>query len=331
MKSPWNLKILGLLVFLLVTIYLTFFVGTSALYIFVFVRDQLGQPLLPWRNLFGWFTVGISLALLSSLAAWPFALSLSTLLEHNKSRPLANIFLRILSYLASLPLVLFVFAYLAIIGHRGFYTIKSVWVFLFATENFFTEAIAFALTLLLYPLTGLPGAGEQPTIDLFFRRMLDGVVEFAEVGLVATVVAAGLFLFVLPKMVLCIRKLLLEDHNLRSTEIIKSLGGTPWESIHLTVMQSMKTRFNEIILYFTKLCFFEGLVTFALLNAFFFAGDSDQYHWSSSLSSVFVRQSLLPTKNLDQLLSISGFLLLTYFLFFWLRSKQGSRFERDYV
>ncbi len=315
--SHLNLKILGLLVFLLVAVYVSFFAGSSFLFLFVFLRNLFSDNSFPVREMLGWFTVGVSLSLLASLTAWPFALAITTLLEHNKSRSLSRYFLKLLSYLSSLPLVLFVFAYLSIFGNEGFNFIKVVWTVLFASKNFFTDAIAFALTLLLYPLTIFMKAADQPTIDHFYHQMLAAVIEFAEVGLVATVVAVALFLFVLPKMILHMRKQLMDDENIRSTEIIKSLGGTPWESIHLTVMQSMKTKFNEIILHFTKKCFFEGLITFSILNAFFFRSIDGDYHWSSSLSSMFVRESVSLPKNLEHLMVLAGFLVLAYFVFTW--------------
>lgn len=316
----WNLRNLAIPIGLMVAFYLALYLVGSSLYLFSFFQDIAFVHSFPLKHLLGWFTVGISLALLSSLTVWPFSLAIATLLEHNKSRTLANYFLKLISYLASLPLVLFVFAYLTIFGSRGFLLIKKFWFFLFASENFFTQAIAFALTLLLYPLSLLQGASSQPTIDSFYHRMLSGVIEFAEVGLVATVVALGLFLYLLPKMVLHMRKILQQDEQLRSFEIIKSLGGTPWESVHLTVMQSMKTKFNDIILVFTQKSFFEGLITFSLLNAFF--AKSSDLHWSSSLSSIYVRESLLGEGNLNKLLALSGFLLLSYLLLTWVAALQ---------
>ncbi len=315
-------KILGFFVLVLIISYFSIFAGTAFFYLLVFFRDLFNHSSLPLKSIIGWFTVGVSLALLASLLVWPFALAISTLLEHNKTRRFSKFFLQVMSYLGSLPLVVFVFTYISLVGSRGFIAIKKVWVILFASPNFFTEAIAFSLTLLLYPLTAIPGVGDESSIDVFYKNMLSTVIEFGEVGLVATVVGVGLFLYILPKMVIHMRKQLMDDVNTRSTEIIKSLGGTPWESVHLTVMQAMKSRFNDIILHFTQICFFEGLITFALLQAFFLNTREQSFQWSASLSSVFLAESLKTPVNFDHLLSLSGALLFVYMIFIWVDRRQ---------
>lgn len=310
--NPWQSKFFGVIVALLVLAFALGFVGTYLFAIFFSFWQLLVNNGPNLKLIAGWVMVGVSLALLSTLTVWPFALALATLLQHNKNHPLANAMLKLLSYMASLPLLIFVYLYLEILGVSAFDYLQKFWIFLFASSNIFTQAIAFALTLILYPFSVLPFWKQNLSIDLFYRQVLKAVIEFAEVGLVASVVALGLFLYLLPKMVLHIRKHLNDDDSLKSFEIIKSLGGTPWESIHLTVMQSMKSHFNAIVFYFTRLAFFEGIITYSLLNIVF---TSSSNRWGQSLSSQFIALSINWPQQNSLVLLCSGVLAFIYLFF----------------
>jgi hypothetical protein len=318
--NHWMSKLLGLLTLVFASSYILGFVSSYLYFMGVALFELLNNQDLSIQTLISWVSVGLSLSLLSVLTAWPFALAVATLIEHNKARPLARFCLGFASYLASLPLILFVFVYVQIVGEKGFLAVKSFWLFLFASSNFFTQALSFGLTLLLYPITMIPGVGEGLSIAVFYDRILSTVFEFAEVGLVASVIAMGLFLYVVPKMVLHMRQQLRKDENLRSFQIIKSIGGTPWESIHLTVMQSMKAQFNSIIVDFTRKCFFEGLITFTLLRVFFINDNQPEFHWSSTLSAVFLWTSLFEEPSSSLLRLTAGTLCLSYLLFIFLEN-----------
>lgn len=267
---------------------------------------------MPLVKVFGELVVGLSLALLASLCTWPFALSTATLLEHNRARPIYRWFLSLTAYLSGLPLLLFVYVYIEVIGQAGFASIQKFWTLLFASPNFLTQSISFALTLLLYPLVAMAEWGGAPTIDHFYRKILEAVIDFAEVGIVASVVVIGLFLFIFPKMVLKMRALLRDDENVKSSEIIKSIGGTSWESIHLTVMQSMKNSFTEVIAYCTRVCFFEGLITYTLLHLFFVGPGSKTTYWGTSLTSMFLDAAIEPSEQRQLLHFFAGLLSVSY-------------------
>ena len=312
--------------------YLAVISWAGLFYIFSGLRIFANHEWLNFRLFIFWVSVGLSVSLLASLACWPFALSTATLLEHNKKRRLTPWVLRFLSYSSTLPLVIFCFVYVEVLGEKGFQAIESFWIDLFASPNIFTQVLAFGLTIILYPLTALPFFSENPSVDLFYQKMLAAVIEFAEVGLVTSAMVLGLFLYILPKMVLHMRQQLREDQALRSFEIIKSLGGTPWESIHLTVLQSMKTRFNGIITYFTRICFFEGLISYSLLYFFLSPGSaSESFHWSSSLSSLFVSSSLNSERSESILLATSGGLVVCFFLFMFLENYFRKKLQVQYV
>lgn len=320
-----------LLVALFVLLYLASFFGASLVYLFSGIRFIFSGHQEILKPVFLWTSVGLSLSLLATLTCWPFALSAATLIEHNRSRWITPYILRSLSYFSTLPLIVFIYVYIEVVGVEGFDWLKEQWIVFFASPNFLTKSVAFALTLLLYPLTAFPFLLDRISVDQFFKNMLSGVIEFAEVGLVALVVVAGLYLYILPKMILHMRRQLKQDENLRSFEIIQSLGGTSWESIHLTVMQSMRNRFNSIVTYFTRICFFEGLITYSLLYYFVLEDGTFESHWGASLSSIFIFGSLDPGQRLSFLLAIAGFMVLCYLLFMRIESLFRRKSEANYV
>ena len=299
------------------TSYFIFFLGAAFFYLLASLQ---GVFLSGWdsiRTFVLWTTVGVSLSLLTTLVCWPFALSAAILIEHNKNRKYAPWVLKVLRYFSTLPLIIYVYIYIEVIGGTGFDFIKDQWSFLFASPNLLTQSIAFALTLILYPLSIFPFISSAPTVDLFYKNILSRVLEFAEVGLIASVVVTGLFVFLLPKMILYMRKQLVEEENMKSLSTIRSLGGTAWESIHLTAMQIMKVRFNIIVTYFTRICFFEGLITYNLLYYFVIGETSFNKHWGVSLSSIYVLNSMTPFENMSFMLSVGGFLVICYIGFMY--------------
>lgn len=313
--------------------YLSIVLGGALFYLLSSLRLYFSEDWFKLRLLVFWSSVGLSVSLLASLTCWPFALSTATLLEHNKKRVFTPWLLKFLSYSSTIPLVVFCFIYIEVIGKKGFATIESFWIDFFASVNLFTQVVAFGLTLVLYPLTLLPFFSGKMTVDEFFQNMLAAVIEFAQVGLMASAIVLGLFLYILPKMILHMRQQLKEDQALRSFDIIKSVGGTPWESIHLTVLQSMKIRFNGIIVYFTRVCFFEGLITYSLLHFFLIPTGTgiENSHWSASLSSIFVMASKDADDNRPLLLASSGVMVVCFLVFLIVENHFRLRSETRYV
>ncbi len=310
--KPGFFKWVDKLIFSIVFAYVLVFLGFGSLYLYSLFLGALNFNI---QKLFLWISVGLSVSLLASLCSWPFALSLATLIEHNRERRIVRHILKLLKYYSTLPLILFVYIYVEVIGDSGFLTIQNQWDQIFSSSNFVTQALAFAITLILYPLTILPFFDSKLTIDVFFKTSLESVIDFAQAGLVAFVVVLGLFIYILPKMVLYMERNLKNEKSLKSFEIIKSVGGTPWESIQMTVMQSMKNSFNSILIHFTRVCFFEGLITYSLLHFFMFDNNPHHEQWGASLSSIFISTSLDPNRVVHQLMALCGVLLITYFLF----------------
>ena len=271
--------------------------------------------------------VGLSFGLLATLCAWPFALSLSTLIEQNRDHRTTQWLITAIRFFASLPLVLFAYLYLEVVGAKVFGVLQVFWVDSFASSNIFTQALAFSLTLVLYPLSLVPGVLPQMTVDIFFKKMLLAVIGFAEVGLVSSVVVLGLTLFVIPQMVLRMLKYLEEDKSRRHHEVIQSLGGTRWESIYMTLLQSMKEHFNIIVAQLTRLCFFEGLVTLSLLSFFAVSDPLAIDQWGASLSALFVSESMNWTASLDKLTLVAAVLSVQYLLFFILERHFRKKLE----
>ncbi len=306
------------IVFLLISLYLAALCGLGAFYLVALFLDLESFD---FRKIFLWVSVGLSVSLLASLSSWPFALSFATLMEHRKKGRLIRAIRVFLKYYSSLPLVLFVYIYVEVIGEPGFLALQNQWTYFFSSSNFLTQSVAFAITLLLYPLTILPFFDADLSVDSFFQSTLERVIDFAQAGLVAVVVVLGLFLYILPKMILFMEKTLKGEESLKSFEIIKSLGGTSWESIHMTVMQSMKNRFNSILIHFTRVCFFEGLITYSLLHFFMFNHRPHHEQWGASLSSLFISFSIKRPLEEAFLWKIAGVLLVCYLAFTYVEMK----------
>ena len=288
------------------------------LYFFVFLASHLlyGFAALifggPWLiQLVSWTVIGLVFSLLSSLCAWPISLCLVTLLRQNQSRPFMAQILRPVYFLASLPLVLVVYIFAEVFGIEVFSVFRDFWMDIFGSHNFFTRSLAFTLTILFYPFSTLL-FGKMNT-DVFFQKMLDLVNDFAQVGLFSSVLIFGLTIFIIPKMFLTMNQCLEEDKSLRRLDTIQSIGGTKWQSVSITLLQSMREHFNRILAHFVRICFFEGLIVFFLLNFFFSKGQKDPF-LGSTLASRFVFESLKPMENPLFLLALGGFLSFCYFL-----------------
>ncbi len=269
----------------------------------------------PYGRIFWLFMVGLSFSSLASLFSWPLSLSIVTYLQQIKKHRSYNTLRKLIHFFATLPLVLFCFIFIEVFGGDFFGSFEVFWSKSFATPNLFTQAIAFAFTLLIYPLTLFPVFSKNYTVAEFFSEVSRSIHQFAEVGLVSSVLILTLTVFILPQMVLLMLDHFDSKENQRSYEVVQSLGGTRWESIHLSVLQNMKSRFFELILRFTRICFFEGLITFSVLHYFFNVSSASLLNWGLSLSSLTV---LLSTEGVLQkeVYFLSGLLLFSFFAFY---------------
>lgn len=300
--------------------FLYFLVFALGLFFYVYsISNLLGEnSAFTFQQYFWWTVMGLSLSLLSCLCAWPLSLAIATLLEQFKKKKMVMATLRFLYFIESLPLIVFVFLYYEVVGFHSFGWFDKFWNQYFTATHFLTKGIAFALTILLYPLTIFPIFGEDLNVDQLYQKLIFVVSDFAEVGLVTSVIVFGLMVYILPKMVLQMSRSLSSTANLRNHEIIQSIGGTHWESVYMTVVQSMKEHFNFIILRFTRICFFEAIITYTLLNSFFSTADSAKFHWGSTLSSMFVVQAIDPEISIPYLNASAGVLILCFLIFIWM-------------
>ncbi|MEM7646981.1 MAG: hypothetical protein AAF203_08735 [Pseudomonadota bacterium] len=255
------------------------------------------------------------LALLACLFAWPIALSILILLELSRGRPLRDWILNLLQYLSGFPLIIFAFLFVEVLGIPVFEFFESLWIENFASSNILTQSLAFALTVLLYPLSVFPFFGEVQTVNLFYTEMLANVIDFASVGLMISSVILSLVIYIVPKMVLSMRKRLRLSESAQSLEVIRSLGGTQWEGIYLTVLQSMRSHFKFIIISGARICFFEGMVVFAIAKYLLAGSLFDQPSWSHTIASQLMFQSMSPSHNLNQLLILSGAMTICFLVF----------------
>jgi len=273
----------------------------------------------PFSLLLKMVSLGLVLALLASLLAWPLALSIAILFEQNKSSRFVQGLKAAARFLATLPLLFFVYLYVEVIGSGVFLFLEEFWTSYLTPSHIMTQTLAFALTLLLYPLRVLPGVGVSLTIDEFFRQMLLNVVEFSEVGLAVSLLTLGLVFYILPRMVVSLLTEIKNSNSHLSFEVIQSLGGSRWEGTQMTVLQLMRQKAIWTLAYFTRLCFFEGLITYTLLHFFLFK--SGHMAVGQTLSARYLHESFsLTPPTLNGLLLLAGVLFMLFLILFGLES-----------
>lgn len=264
-------------------------------------------------------SLGLALALMASLLAWPLALSVVILFEQNKSSRSVRAFKASARFLATLPLLFFIYLYIEVIGSGVFSFLEEFWTSYLTPNHIMTQVLAFALTLLLYPLRVFPGFGASLTIDEFFRQMLLTVVEFSELGLAVSLLTLGLVFYILPRMVVSMMAEIKDSNNHLSFEVVQSLGGSRWEGTQMTVLQLMRQKSIWILTYFTRICFFEGLIIYSLLHFFLFK--SGHMAMGQTLASRYIHDSLsLAPSTLKGLLTIAGVLFVLFLTFFSLET-----------
>lgn len=319
--------LLGCALLVVFTYFFSLF-SISMTYFFVGGFYLVQKSLFSMNSLLWLIMVGLSFSLLSALLSWPFALSLVTLIKQNEER-LSIIYLQqIVRFLASLPLVVFLYLFLQVKSFQVFYFFEDTWSQVFSATSWLTQFLAFTITLLLYPLTIIPSVSSDMSVDVFYQKTVTAVIESSEVGLVSSVVVFGLFVFILPQMTMVMLKSLRRDQNLQNIEVVQAMGGTEWESVYMTVLQSMREHFNLIVLRFTRVCFFEGLLTLSLLSFFVKAKEPFSSWWGATLSSLYVHKLFMEPLQPRLLLVLSAamvsfYLLIRYFEHLAQKIKEG--------
>ncbi len=306
------------------------------LYLLVFLALCLGYlselftfstSKLSFAKIFWLFVVGISFSSLSSLLAWPLSLSVVTYLQQIKMKTIYPLLRKIIHFYASLPLVLFCFIYIEVIGDALFDRLQIFWTQSFAQPNLFTQALSFAVTILLYPLTLIPYFFKSYTVAEFLVESSKMIEQFAVIGLVSSVLIISLVIFILPQMINLMLDHFETEENQRNFEVVQSMGGTLWESVHMSVLQNMKSRFIEITLKFSRICFFEGLITFSVLHFFFLVNKDAFDEWGLSVTSLAVLFSFEGVEK-QTVLHLSGVLMFCFLGLYglekWFQSKRGA-------
>ncbi len=296
---------------LLVGIYFTIFIASYLFYGFsVLTFDTFFH-----REILWWTLIGLCFSFLASLCAWPFSLSLVTLLRQYQFHPLARGGFRFIHFSASLPLVLFLYIFMEVIGPDIFMIFEKFWTDTLASGTWLTRTLAFILTVLLYPIGSMLLSPEESSVDVFFGKMLETVIEFFQIGLFSSTLVFILTIFILPKMVVTMHQCLLKNRDIRGLEVIQSVGGTWWESLSITMIQSMRDHFNMILTRFIRICFFESLITFSVLRFFLAFDIPHENYWGATPTSNFIFESLKPNDtNYDSLLILAGGLGFSYLL-----------------
>lgn len=276
-----------------------------------------------------WTFAGLLISVLATLLSWPCALATAVVLEQ-ESGHWAFWAQKFISWLSSLPLIVYAYIFVQFMAIDVLSVFKGLWLGSFASVNWVTQLIAFAGTLVLYPLLLFVPGTEGVTMDQFFKTTLASIIDFGEVGLTVTLLCVGLIFVILPRMTFEMQKMLKKNKDLQSLEVIRSLGGTFWESMHITIIHSMRSRFALVFVRFVRYSFFEGVIVFLLLGYPFYEGSEIETFFGTTLSSMFVRRTLvteIDTFWID-ILSLGGWLIVLHFIFLQIESyalKRGVR------
>ena len=271
----------------------------------VFVFDTF-----PWISLLMWAFQGLIVSLMAGFCAWPFSLSLVSLLRQYNSDSLAGMAFKFIHFSASLPLILFICLFMEVLGPDIFILVKDFLVETLVRENLLTRAIAFILTIFFFPISQLLSFSETREPDVFFNEMLMGVIDFFQMALLAGVLIFILTVFLIPKMTVTMHQSLMRNRDISGFEVVQSLGGSHWESVSISMLQFMKDHSKMILIRFVRICFFESLITFSVLK--FFLSFKKEL-WGSTLSERFIFESLRMTEdNSPSLLVLAGCLAFIY-------------------
>ena len=307
-------KFFLIMILLLVGIYFLLFTACYLFYGFSFFNFNG----FPFREFLNWTSAGLCFSFLASLCSWPLSLSLVTLLRRYQFHYLSRRVFVFIHFSASLPLVLFLYIFLEVLGPEFFSNFRDFWINNLASDNFLTKTLAFVITVFFYPISSLSFFSELRTTDIFFNKILTIIIEFLQISLPGLILVFILVIFIIPKMVITMHQCLMKNRDIRGLEVVQSVGGTWWESVSITMIQSMKDHFNMILTRFVRICFFESLIAFSVLKIFFSFDESQKGEWGSTLTSHFVFESLKSNgNNHDFLLVLAGALGFCYlFLMF---------------
>lgn len=289
-----------------------FFVSTY-LYALIqnFIEGHGVSSHVEFRSILKWTIVGIVISSFSVFLAWPCAMATAVVLEQEDSY-WVSLAQKFISWLASLPLIVYVYVFIQFMAVDILSSFKGFWLESFASVNWVTQLLAFAGTILLYPLLLFVPNTDGVTIDQFFRATLKTVLNFGELGLTVTLLCIGLTFVILPRMVFEMQKMIRGNKDLQSLEIVRSLGGTAWESTHITLIHSMKSRFSLIFFRFVRHSFFEGIIVFLLLGYVFADQNIFDDIIGATISSIVVQEYMSLNLSWTDLLSMGGWLLFLH-------------------
>ena len=302
-----------------------FFIST---YIFALIQNFIAGggivSQIEFRLIMRWTIVGVVISSLSVLLAWPCAIATAVVLEQEESY-WVRLAQKFISWLASLPLIVYAYVFVQFMAVDILGSVKGFWLESFASVNWVTQLLAFAGTIFLYPLLLFIPNTDGVTIDQFFRGSLKAILNFGEQGLTVTLLCFGLTFVILPRMIFEIQKMIRGNKDLQSLEIVRSLGGTIWESMHITLIHSMKSRFSLIFVRFVRYSFFEGIVVFLLVGYTLSDQNITGSTVGTTISSVVVREYIGLELSWPDLLSFGGWLLLLHIAFVRLESYIAKR------
>ncbi|MCJ8275715.1 MAG: hypothetical protein MJK18_02650 [Bdellovibrionales bacterium] len=262
-------------------------------------------------NILYWTITGLLISAVAAALTWPWALATAVVLELEKG-VWPKWAKRFVTWLAKVPLIVYAYVYLQYMAANMLVSFKALWLESFASQNGVTQLLAFASTLFLYPLLIFVPDTQGITMDQFYRSSLNTVINLGEVGLTLAIICLGLIFAMMPRMIFEMQRMLRKSDDLQSLEVVRSMGGTLWESLRVTIIHSMRSRFVYILIRYIRFGFFEGLIVFVLLKYMFINDNLMESFFGSTMSSYGVRQFLAMRWNWSDLMALGGWLLIIH-------------------
>ncbi len=99
-----------------------------------------------------------------------------------------------------------------------------------------------------------------------------------------------------------------------------ALGATHWESMHLTMLNSLSPQFAYAFIKTMRLAFFEGLTVFFIILYFFNQQNPYSSFWGHNYVSYIAESILLKNYGVDFILPMAAILIILRAIFYWAES-----------
>lgn len=293
-----------------------------------------GRFLLSWfpmpnsRSVLHLCLSGLLFSALAALLAWPFALTTALVLVNERGRRWAEFLIRYFRGLAFVPTLIYGYVFCSYFGPFVQDHLFNVWVDLFDPQSLTSQWLAFAGTVLLYPLSwllsvtgflhGNDGGSAGPlawSVEQLYLANLNGLSELAVESFSSLVIVFFLAFLLTPIYIILIYQTLASSEIQQTRMTVLSLGASPWETLRISGRQHLRRQLSGLFSFGLARAFFEGVGIFVVLNYFFLNGNYDRFFWAETFSAFVIKTMIFKNLPLGGVLALGGILLACHFGF----------------